>query len=498
LLDEPFTPAQWGVAVEPDGVAQAWVGAAMTINDRAQDLVGRARVALRERKHARVVVIADLVAIAAAILLGVVLNWGYEGPVSDPPRNFMIGSLALLWPVMLWQMQTRSSTILNGGIEEYRRVLMASAWTVALTMSAAYISGTQYGRRYLIAVSITGTVFLLIERAIMRNRLHRRLQRGDALHRVFVVSAEAQYPQLEKQFGRSGGLMEQVGRWDLTDDPDPDPDVVVKSAVESGADTIVYAPAQHNDSAWPRRLGWAMEDDDLSLMVSPQIANIAGPRLSIEPVNGMALVRVEKPTFSGPAKVVKRLLDFVSSSVLLVLLAVPLAVMALAIKLTSPGPVFFRQTRAGVGGSTFTCYKFRTMVVNADEMRDELREQQGDDGATFKMDKDPRITGIGHLLRRFSLDELPQLFNVWLGQMSMVGPRPHPLDDVERYDDVATRRLLAQPGMTGLWQVSGRSDLDWEQSVMLDLYYVENWSLPLDAIILLRTLKAVITGRGAY
>ena len=470
----------------------------MSLNDKAQELVGRARVVLRERRHARYVVVADLIAIAAAIGLVTSLGWGYEGPVSDPPRNFMIVSLAVLWPIMLWQLQTRTSTILNGGIEEYRRVLMASAWTVALTMSAAFISGTQYGRRFLIYTALIGTAFLLIDRALMRNVLHRRLQQGDALHRVFVVAAEAQYPQLEKQFARSGGLMEQVGRWDLTDAPDPDPSVVVKAAVEAEADTIVYAPAQHEDPSWPRKLGWAMEDDDLSLMVSPQIANIAGPRLSIEPVNGMALVRVEMPTFSGPAKVVKRALDIVGSTALLIILAVPMGIMALAIKLTSKGPVFFRQTRVGVGGSTFTCYKFRTMVADADDMRDELREEHGDDGATFKMERDPRVTPVGSFLRRFSLDELPQLFNVWLGQMSVVGPRPHPLDDVERYDDVATRRLLAQPGMTGLWQVSGRSDLDWEQSVMLDLYYVENWSLPLDAIILMRTLKAVVTGRGAY
>jgi lipopolysaccharide/colanic/teichoic acid biosynthesis glycosyltransferase len=138
------------------------------------------------------------------------------------------------------------------------------------------------------------------------------------------------------------------------------------------------------------------------------------------------------------------------------------------------------------------------MVVDADRHRDSLRAQKGDDGATFKMTADPRVTSVGRVLRRLSLDELPQLINVWRGQMSLVGPRPHPLDDVERYDDIATRRLLAKPGMTGLWQVSGRSDLDWDQSVMLDLYYVENWSLPLDSIILLRTLAAVITGRGAY
>ncbi|MCB0915741.1 MAG: sugar transferase [Actinobacteria bacterium] len=470
----------------------------MSFNSRAQDLVGRARVVLEERNHSRLVVVADLVAIALALGLGVVLDIGHEGPASDGPRMFMIVSLMVLWPLMLWQMQTRATTILGGGAEEYRRVLLASLWTVALTMSLAYITGTQFGRRYLFFSAVVGTLFLLADRSLMRNVLHRRLQRGDPLHRVFVVAAQAQYPQLEKQFARSGGLMEQVGSWDLTDAPDPDPVVVVKAALDLDADTIVYAPAQHEDPSWPRRLGWAMEDQDLSLLVSPQIANIAGPRLSIEPINGMALVRVEMPKFSGPARVIKRAIDLIGSSLLLIALAIPLGIFAALIKLTSPGPVFFMQTRAGAGGTTFECFKFRTMVVDADSRREELRAEHGGSGATFKMTRDPRVTGVGHWLRRFSLDELPQLFNVWWGQMSLIGPRPHPLDDVQRYDDVATRRLLAKPGMTGLWQVSGRSDLDWEQSVMLDLYYVENWSLPLDAIIVLRTLKAVITGRGAY
>lgn len=470
----------------------------MSVNGRAHALVGRARVALAERKHARMVVVADMVVIALAIGGVLYLDWGYESTLSDPPRTFMVIALSVLWPVMLWQLQTRVNTLLNGGVEEYRRVLVACAWTTALTMSAAYITGTTFGRRYLIYTAAIGTVLLLFERMMMRKLLHKRLAAGEALNHAYIVATTTHIEVIERQCARSGGLMAQVGKWDLTVCPDPDPRAVVDEAIAVGADTIVYAPAQHSDAAWPRKLGWAMEDYDLTLLISPQIANIAGPRLSIEPLNGMALVRVEMPQFSGPARVVKRILDLVGSSLLLLLLSVPLALIAIGIKLTSKGPVLFRQRRAGVGGTTFDCFKFRTMVTNADELREQLRDEHGDDGATFKMVKDPRITGIGHLLRRFSLDEMPQLVNVWLGQMSLVGPRPHPLDDVRRYDDIATRRLLAKPGMTGLWQVSGRSDLDWDQSVMLDLYYVENWSLPLDAIILLRTLKAVITGRGAY
>ena len=455
-------------------------------------------MALEERNHARMVVVADIIAIALALGIGVALHVGYEGPDSARPQTFMIISLLVFWPIMLWQLQTRATTILGGGAEEYRRVLMASLWTVALTMSLAYITSTMQGRRFLFYSAVTGTIFLLIDRGIMRHLLHRRLQRGGALHRVFVVAAEAQYPQLEKQFARSGGLMEQVGNWDLTDAADPDPTVVVKAAVELDADTIVYAPAQHEDPTWPRRLGWAMEEHDLSLLVSPQIANIAGPRLSIEPVNGMALVRVEMPRFSGPAKVVKRAIDVVGSSVLLVLLAVPLAFFALLIKLTSPGPVFFMQTRAGAGGTTFDCFKFRTMVVDADAQRDRLRAEHGDEqAATFKMSRDPRVTSVGHWLRRFSLDELPRSSTSGLDRWS------------DRSATAPARRCGAlrrrgHPSAAGQARhdraVAGvsRSDLDWEQAVMLDLYYVENWSLPLDLIIVMRTLKAVVTGRGAY
>jgi exopolysaccharide biosynthesis polyprenyl glycosylphosphotransferase len=213
----------------------------------------------------------------------------------------------------------------------------------------------------------------------------------------------------------------------------------------------------------------------------------------------MALVRVEMPRFSGPARIVKRLLDVIGSVLCLTLFAIPLLIVALAIKIDSPGPVFFRQVRVrAVGGATFRCWKLRTMVVDADRQRGELRDRHGGESVTFKMPADPRITRVGRFLRRYSIDEVPQLFNVLRGQMSLVGPRPHPLDDVERYDDVATRRLLAKPGMTGLWQVSGRSDLPWRDAVMLDLYYVENWSISLDTVIVARTLKAVLAGKGAY
>ncbi|MEI8082923.1 MAG: exopolysaccharide biosynthesis polyprenyl glycosylphosphotransferase, partial [Actinomycetes bacterium] len=200
----------------------------------------------------------------------------------------------------------------------------------------------------------------------------------------------------------------------------------------------------------------------------------------------------------GANWVAKRTIDLVGSALLLIILGIPMLILGLIIRLTSPGPALFRQPRAGKEGEPFTCWKFRSMVQDADEQRPALREGQEAGEATFKIQDDPRVTTVGRFIRRYSLDELPQLVNVLRGDMSLVGPRPHSFDDVELYNEMATRRLTIKPGMTGLWQVSGRSDLDWERNVLLDLYYVENWSLGLDITIFMKTLVAVARGQGAY
>lgn len=446
-------------------------------------------------------VLVDLSLIAVTLLL--VAVWGVGASATlrfDSPRLFILAALAILWPAMLWEMQSRATTVLGTGSEEYRRVLVASLWTLCLTAAGAYLIGTSRGREALLVAIVLGTVLLMLGRNLMRMALHRQVRRRGPLHQVFVVAQQSQEALLSQQLERTEGIFARVGVWTLPDRSleDPEPEDVVAAALAAQADTLLYAPGNHADAAWPRRLGWAMEETDLSLLVSPALADVAGPRMSIEPVEGMALLRVDMPRFSGPARVVKRTLDVAGSLVGIALLAIPAAIMALLIKWDSPGPVFFLQRRAGAGGTTFRCWKFRTMTDDADSQRPVLREALNTEEATFKMEADPRITRVGRFLRRWSLDELPQLVNVLAGDMSLVGPRPHPLDDVERYDDVATRRLLAKPGMTGLWQVSGRSDLDWQQAVTLDLYYIENWSMSLDMIIFLRTLKAVLSGKGAY
>jgi exopolysaccharide biosynthesis polyprenyl glycosylphosphotransferase len=288
----------------------------------------------------------------------------------------------------------------------------------------------------------------------------------------------------------------------LTDDGDVPvpvvggPDDVARVVDEVGADTVAVASRGGQPAGMLRRLGWSLEGRNIDLLVAPALTDVAGPRLSVRPIEAVPLLEVDEPMFVGPKRVVKNAFDLVLAGFALVALALPMLVIALLIRMTSKGPAFFRQTRVGRGGQEFSIWKFRTMVIGAELMP--APDVNDADGLLFKLRQDPRVTGMGRMLRRWSLDELPQLLNVIRGDMSLVGPRPPVPGEVAAYGDDVRRRLLVKPGLTGLWQVSGRSDLPWEDYVRLDLYYVENWSVTLDLLILGRTLLAVVRGRGAY
>jgi exopolysaccharide biosynthesis polyprenyl glycosylphosphotransferase len=227
-------------------------------------------------------------------------------------------------------------------------------------------------------------------------------------------------------------------------------------------------------------------------------ADLAGPRISVNPVAGLPLLHVDEPHLTRTTRFLKRAVESIGAFAALVVLSPVLLVCALAIKLTSPGPVLFKQERVGLDGQTFKMWKFRSMVKNAEALLPEVADLNEHDGVLFKIADDPRVTKVGKVLRRLSLDELPQLAHVVTGNMALVGPRPPLPSEVERYDDVVRRRLLVRPGLTGLWQVSGRSDLSWQESVRLDVYYVDNWSMTLDAVIVMKTISAVVRSRGAY
>jgi exopolysaccharide biosynthesis polyprenyl glycosylphosphotransferase len=263
-------------------------------------------------------------------------------------------------------------------------------------------------------------------------------------------------------------------------------------------DTVMVAGQPAGGGEFIRDLGWDLERTDAELMIASRLANVAGPRIHFRPAEGMPLMHVELPIYEGGKHVVKRVFDILVSATALILLWPLFVIIPILIKRDGRGPVFFRQERIGRNGQPFPMVKFRSMVDHAEDRLAELVDQSDGNGMLFKLRDDPRVTKIGRMLRTSSLDELPQLWNVLVGQMSLVGPRPPLSSEVEKYEQHVLRRLYLKPGLTGIWQINGRSNLSWEDSVRLDLYYVENWSLTGDLLILWRTLKVILRPVGAY
>jgi exopolysaccharide biosynthesis polyprenyl glycosylphosphotransferase len=257
-------------------------------------------------------------------------------------------------------------------------------------------------------------------------------------------------------------------------------------------------PSPEIDGLKLRHLAWELEKTGTDLCLAPALLDVAGPRTTIRPTAGLTLLHVDHPQLSGPRQILKDLFDRCAAGLALAVFAPPMLFIAVAIKLSDGGPALFKQTRVGKNGKTFQIYKFRTMVVDAEQRLAELQDRNEFDGVLFKIRRDPRITPIGARLRKWSLDELPQLFNIVLGEMSLVGPRPPLPAEAALYADHVRRRLVVRPGLTGLWQISGRSDLTWDESVRLDIRYVENWSLALDLQILWKTFSVLVRGSGAY
>ena len=273
---------------------------------------------------------------------------------------------------------------------------------------------------------------------------------------------------------------------------------IAEIAIDAEADVVFLAGGAVDSAVDMRRLAWDLEHEDVAVVIAPSVTDVSSERVSVRPVGGMPLIHLEKPRSAEAVRRAKRTFDVIGSFMLLMFFSPVFAFSAYKVWRFDRGPILFRQTRVGRDGKTFYCWKFRTMVTDAEELLGDLHKQQGYEGGLFKMENDPRVTRPGRWLRRFSLDELPQLVNVLLGDMSLVGPRPPLRHEVAQYDDDMARRLRVRPGMTGLWQVSGRSELSWSEAIRLDLYYVDNWSMFQDLTILARTWGAVFGSRGAY
>ncbi|MFU8851983.1 sugar transferase [Micromonospora sp. SL1-18] len=466
-----------------------------------------------ERAYVRVLVVLDTAVLAVAILVGYVARFGDEQPSgSEIPYVLVVPALLLVWLISLRAMRCYDGRVLGHGADEYRRVSAASLRLAGGIAIAGYIAGVGVSRGFLAISFAAGTMGLEVARFAARKRLHRARDRGVGWARkVLVVGDTAHVLELVHTLRREPYAGYQVVGACIPDAllapvPQRLGDVPVVGSFQGipeaagaiGADTVAVTASGELTATRLRRLGWQLEGTGIDLVVAPALTDVAGPRIHTRPVAGLPLIHVEAPEFRGARKLVKGLVDRSVALVALLLLLPLLVVIALAVRLDSRGQVLFRQVRVGQGGKEFGVFKFRTMVVNADALLAELAARNETDGLMFKMRDDPRLTRVGKLLRKRSLDELPQLANVLLGQMSLVGPRPPLPSEVARYDGDVARRLLVKPGMTGLWQVSGRSDLSWEDGIRLDLYYVENWSLAVDLAILWKTFGAVINGRGAY
>lgn len=383
------------------------------------------------------------------------------------------------------------------GSEEFRRVFNGAVrFTAVVAVLALALKVDPARGMVAVALPVSG-VLALAGRYGARRVLHRLRGRGTACHRVLLVGEGPALEALERRLDASihAGLR-VIGSCG----PDEHGSLAhVRSRIEElRADTVAVA---HSPGVGPeslRRMAWTLEGAGVDLLVAPAFTDVAGPRIHVRPVSGLPLLQIAAPQFSGSRWLVKRSIDITATVLLLVVLAPVLLLVALAVRLTSRGPILFAQERIGRGGKPFRLYKFRSMCVDAEARRAELLAENDCDGVLFKMRHDPRVTRVGRLLRRYSLDELPQLVNVLAGQMSLVGPRPPLPSEVAQYEQHVHRRLLVTPGITGLWQVSGRSELSWAETVRLDLYYVENWSVALDAEIVWKTAFAVLRGSGAH
>ncbi|MFG1703832.1 sugar transferase [Nonomuraea sp. M3C6] len=434
--------------------------------------------------------------------------WVRFGGLTPYVLPYLLVSLALpvVWCCAVALNRAYEPRMLGVGSEEFRRVVQAGVALTAGTAIGSYLTKTDVARGYVVLALPLVTLLTLVLRYALRRSLNRRRAAGECMRRVVAVGHPASIAELVQLFrkeryhgmdvvaaclpgGAPGEHVDEVPvAGDLSDVP-----IVVDQV---GADTVAVLACPEMDGQALRRLAWRLERTHTELVVAPALMDVAGPRIMIRPAAGLPLLHVEHPELTGARQLVKNVFDRLVAAALLVLLAPVLAGLAVAVRATSPGPALFRQTRVGRDGRLFTIVKFRTMRRGSERQKITLVSDR--DGVLFKLRNDPRVTPLGTLMRRHSLDELPQLINVVRGHMSLVGPRPPLPEEVARYGDDVRRRLLVRPGLTGLWQVSGRSDLSWEESVRLDLRYVENWSLTMDLQILWKTWSAVARGQGAY
>jgi len=466
-------------------------------------------------------VVLDVVAVSMASVVAHVLRFGLStgAELPGPGIPYVLIALASVpaWLLVLAAAGAYDRRIIGVGSEEYRRVFNGGVHCLAVVAVLHFVVKLVFARGWVGVMIPVAVALLIAERYGLRRWLYHQRSRGRFVHRILLVGSAPTVADVGEHLARAAWSgYRVVGA--CVDVPDGDehhveiagrrvPIVgssadVRKALVRCGADSVAItdesAPGELHELAEAVEHPGVEGVEGVEVLVAPAITDVAGPRTVVRPAAGVPLLHVAEPAFAGPQRIVKEAMDRCGAALGLVLLAPVFAAIAVAIKLETPGPIFFRQGRIGLGGRRFEIVKFRTMVDGAESMQVDLNHQNDADGLLFKIRIDPRVTRVGRFLRRWSIDELPQLWNVLRGEMSLVGPRPPLPAEVEQYEHHVNRRLLVKPGMTGLWQVSGRSDLGWTEAVRLDLYYVDHWSPTMDMAIICRTFSAVAKGNGAY
>lgn len=492
------------------------ISATELVTSAAADTAGvrSARVSWVKR-HRLLLQITDVIAIVGVLVLTYFWRFVDDGTIGLGPHLFpstwVLTALGGLWMVALSVTESRSQDLFGVGLDEYRQVIAASLGAFGALAIGSYLAQAELSRYFFAVTLPIGMGLLIFGRWLTRVYLGLQRANGRALTPTVVIGDHAEVAEAVRNMRRhtEAGylpswtcLLDGPSQADPRDVDDvrrlpaiPFEDVSRLSDEGTVGAVLIAGWLSRQDS---RRLAWSLEGSPVELLFVPRVADVAGPRMHVRTVEGLDLIQVDLPHFSGWDYRVKRAFDVVFSAAVLTLLSPLYAALAVAIKVSDGGPVFFRQERVGFQGEPFVIHKFRTMVVNAEEYLAELQVESTGNGALFKMAADPRVTRLGQLLRRTSLDELPQFWTVLRGSMAVVGPRPHLEHELAQFPDDGMRRLLIKPGITGLWQVNGRSELSLEDSLRLDLSYVENWSMTGDLAIILKTVRAMFQPRGAW
>lgn len=472
-----------------------------------------------ESFYTRGLSLTDFLVLSVAVVVAEVARFDLDRPVSasgpvDLSYTILGVVIAVGWWIALTLAKSRDLRVVGEGTSEYRRIVRASVLLFGWVAIASVMLKIDMSRGYLAIAFPVGLFLLILTRKLWRVWLYRSRARGRNITRVLVIGGieSALHTARMLEQSRSSGMTvsgvwipDRVGNCSEWLDM-PGKFIPVMGTTRTTADALTIADAdavivtdtEHLGPQGLRSLAWDLEGTDIDLMVSPNVVDVSGPRIHLRAVANMPFIHLEEPQYAGAARLSKVIFDKGVALGALIMLSPLFVAAGIAVKVTSRGPVLYRSTRVGVGGKPFEMLKFRSMITGADQRVQVLAAANEGAGPMFKMREDPRVTSVGKSLRRYSIDELPQLINVLRGEMSLVGPRPPLPSEVAEYEGHASKRLLVRQGITGLWQVSGRSDLTWDETVRLDLDYVENWSMIRDLQIIWRTVQAVFKKEGAY